>query len=538
MPLFFNRESNTRNTKKKSAQPRRLIERLEDRSMLAAYSVTNLNDSGTGSLRQAIFDANATPGFDSIDFAIGGTIALTSGALPTVTDAVKIDGTTAPGYSSPNPSVQIDFNNFNGLSLNSKAAGSDIAALSLVDAKADAITLNGTRYATILDNFIGLDMDGQTADANRGSGVSLINASNNEIEGNTISANQKNGIDLNGSSSNTILANKIGTDVGGTIDLGNGMNGIVLAAKSNSNTIGSNSDGNLISGNDANGVLINSGSTLNTVSDNIIGLNAVGSAALGNTLDGVKVQNANGNIIGQTNPVTGTSYYDANNGTAITMAVNGWQGIRAASTPGQYMMTGTSGNDGVLFIGTLNGNTGTTYQVDVPGMYETSVYSPDLMSNGDIMLVGTYRTSSNSPVVHGFVFQGTTSDLNDPAHYTTIDYPGAQYTYVHNVANGLVVGNYDDVGLQALGGLQYGPSQAFIYNVSTGQFISHVVYPGSKSNSVYAIWYNGGTSYTLAGGYSNGFANNFANQDSPIGSAYLGRLRFGDGQVFELDDVR
>ncbi len=38
---------------------------------------------------------------------------------------------------------------------------------------------------------------------------------------------------------------------------------------------------------------------------------------------------------------------------------------------------------------------------------------------------------------------------------------------------------------------------------------------------MYAIWYNGGTSYTLAGGYSNGFANNFADQDSPIGSAYL-----------------
>ncbi len=352
-------------------------------------------------------------------------------------------------------------------------------------------------------------------------GVTLMNASNNQIEGNVISANQRSGIYLSGSSGNTILGNKIGTDVGGTVDLGNGMNGIMLTAKSNSNTIGSNSDSNLISGNNNYGVLINGGSTLNTVSDNIIGLNAAGNAALGNTLDGVKVQNANGNIIGQINPVTGTTYYDANDGTAITMPVDGWQGIRAASTSGQYMMTGTSGNDGVLFIGTLNGNTGTTYQVDVPGMYETSVYSPDLVSNGDIMLVGTYRATQNSPVVHGFVFEGQTSDLNDPAHYTTIDYPGAQYTYVHSVANGLVVGNYDDVGLQALGGLQYGPSQAFIYNVSTGQFISQVAYPGSKSTSVYAIWYNGGTSYTLAGGYNNGFANNFANQNSPLGSAFL-----------------
>ncbi len=517
----FRRRKSTQKISRKAARKLRRFERLEERTVLSSYSVVNLNDSGTGSLRQAILDANANPGVDTIDFAVAGTIGLTTGALPTITDGVKIDGTTAPGYSAPDPVVQIDFNDFSGLVLNSKAAGSVIDALSLVDAKNDGLTLNGTKYSTVLENFIGLDMDGATADANRGNGVSLVNASNNEIQGNTISANQKNGISLSGSSGNSILANNIGTDVGGAADLGNGMNGILLAAKSNSNTIGSKALGNLISGNDANGVLINGGSTQNTVSDNIIGLNAAGAAGLGNTLDGVKVQNASGNIIGNTNPVTGTTYYDANDGTAITMPVDGWQGIRAASTAGQYMMTGTSGTNGILFIGTLDGNTGTTYQVDVPGMYETSVYSPDLMSNGDIMLVGTYKTALNSPVVHGFVFEGQTSDLNDLAHYTTIDYPGAQYTYVHSVANGLAVGNYDDVALQALGGLQYGPSQAFIYNVSTGQFISHVAYPGAKSTSTYAIWYNGGTSYTLAGGYNNGFANNFANQNSPLGNAYL-----------------
>ena len=519
MPAFFNRKSKTRNTNKKSTPTRRRFERLEDRSMLTAFVVSSLSDSGPGSLRQAILDANSTPGFDSISFSVAGTISLTSGALPTLIDGVKIDGATGPGYSAPDPVVQIDFNDFGGLTLNAKAAGSTINALSLVDAKADAVTLNGTQYATISNNFIGLDTDGQTADANRGTGVTLMNASNNEIKGNVISANRKSGIFLSGSSSNAILGNKIGTDITGTLDLGNGANGIALAAKSNSNTLGA-FDGNLISGNQGYGVLINGGSTLNKVSDNIIGLNAAGTAALGNSLDGVHVQNANGNIIGQATP-TGATYYDANDGTAITMPVNGWQGIRAASTAGQYMMTGTSGTDGVLFIGTLDGNTGTTYAVNVPGMYETSVYSPDLLSNGDIMLVGTYRATQNSPVVHGFVFEGTTSDLNDPAHYTTVDYPGAQYTYLHSVAGGLVVGNYDDVALQSQGGLQYGPGQAFIYNIATGQFVTQIVYPGSKSNSVYAIWYNGGTSYTIAGGYSNGFANNFADQDSPIGSAFL-----------------
>ena len=39
----------------------------------ATFSVTNTNDSGAGSLRQAILGANATPGGDSIEFDIPGS---------------------------------------------------------------------------------------------------------------------------------------------------------------------------------------------------------------------------------------------------------------------------------------------------------------------------------------------------------------------------------------------------------------------------------------------------------------------------------
>src|SRR5882724_5317651 len=41
-------------------------------------TVTNTNDSGSGSLRQALADANDG---DTIDFAVTGTIGLTSGEL-------------------------------------------------------------------------------------------------------------------------------------------------------------------------------------------------------------------------------------------------------------------------------------------------------------------------------------------------------------------------------------------------------------------------------------------------------------------------
>ncbi len=70
------------------------------RTHAATYVVTSTNDSGPGSLRQAIDDANASSGTDSVYFDIPGdgphTIRPTS-ALPAVTDTVVIDGYTEPG---------------------------------------------------------------------------------------------------------------------------------------------------------------------------------------------------------------------------------------------------------------------------------------------------------------------------------------------------------------------------------------------------------------------------------------------------------
>ena len=52
----------------------------------ATFTVTNTDDTGPGSLRQAILDANAAPGLDTIAFNIPGagvhTITPTSGLRP------------------------------------------------------------------------------------------------------------------------------------------------------------------------------------------------------------------------------------------------------------------------------------------------------------------------------------------------------------------------------------------------------------------------------------------------------------------------
>ena len=72
----------------------------------AVFTVANYNDSGPGSLRQAIFDANASPGADVIQIAIVGTaprvISVKDQFLPPLMGPLVLRvGTTAPSANAP-----------------------------------------------------------------------------------------------------------------------------------------------------------------------------------------------------------------------------------------------------------------------------------------------------------------------------------------------------------------------------------------------------------------------------------------------------
>src|SRR6478672_2607151 len=101
------RTATARRQRARARSRRVFLEPLEDRSLLATFVVNNTNDGGTGSLRQAILDANATAnigGPDLITFNINGPGVQTispGSVLPPITDPVTIDGYTQPG-ASPN----------------------------------------------------------------------------------------------------------------------------------------------------------------------------------------------------------------------------------------------------------------------------------------------------------------------------------------------------------------------------------------------------------------------------------------------------
>ena len=57
----------------------------------ATFTVTSTGDAGPGTLREAVDLANAAPGADTINFAVTGTITLTTGVIR-ILDALTIQG--------------------------------------------------------------------------------------------------------------------------------------------------------------------------------------------------------------------------------------------------------------------------------------------------------------------------------------------------------------------------------------------------------------------------------------------------------------
>ena len=264
-------------------------------AVFMTFTVSNTGDNGgvdpaplagTGTLRQAIIDANANPGADAINFGIPGpsphVISVLS-QLPSISGPVTIDGTTQPGF-----------------------AGTPIIELSGVGAgPANGLIINST---TTLVRGLVINRFG-------GHGI-LMTGSGNLIEGNFI-----------------------GTNTAGTVALGNTLDGVFVSGGSN-NTIGGTTSAarNLISGN-RNGVMISGAGTGNQVRGNLIGTNLFGTSGLGNSLNGILISGSSGNAVGAVGSASSN-----------TIAFNGAAGVAVDSGTSNSVLSNSIFMNGGLGI--------------------------------------------------------------------------------------------------------------------------------------------------------------------------------------------
>ena len=344
------------------------IEPLEVRTLLSTYTVTNTADSGAGSLRQAITDANNNAGLDTIAFQIQAagvqTISPTS-ALPNITSPVLIDGYTQSGSSvntlavGDNAVLQIELNgtlagSSNALTLNTN--GNTIRGLVIDHWGQSGIYATGSSGSnTITGCFIGTNADGTAASGNSAEGIYFYSYSSNNLVGgatpsarNVISCNTGADVWMIQGSGNTLQGNYIGTNAAGTAALTDGADGVLSVCDSSTNTI----TGNVISGHTRYGLCLEGGPNWsNTVQGNFIGTDATGTAKLGNASAGIYVTSG-GNTIGGTTAAAANVISGNGSGILITTSA-----AMNNSVQGNYIGTNSAGSSSL-------GNTGNGIRVE------------------------------------------------------------------------------------------------------------------------------------------------------------------------------
>ena len=296
------------------------------------YTVTTTADTGAGSLRQAITDADANAGADTITFNIAGsgvhTIAPAT-ALPTITEAVTINGYSQPGASAntnapnqgTNAVIQIEID---GTGLGNNGVGLTATAVVVIRGFAinrcanSAIRIGGTggNGSIIAGNFLGTDPSGSSRPGAQYYGIDIDGASGVVVGGtapadrNLVSANDSAHVFVSDSGGpNTIVkGNLIGTNAAGTAALHgqyNSEGGVYVRVGAGVLVGGPTAaDRNVISGNGFYGVgigyTVGGASAQATIQGNFIGTDVTGTLPLSNGY-GISIPDLNnivkGNVI-------------------------------------------------------------------------------------------------------------------------------------------------------------------------------------------------------------------------------------------------
>ena len=254
-------------------------------------------------------------------------------------------------------------NIMHGIFFDSNADGNTVGGTS-VDARNvisgnsdDAVHIQDSDNNLVQGNYLGVKASDSTGLGNSDEGVQIDGGVGNTIggtapgAGNVISGNNGFGMSIRGSSTtaNVVQGNFVGTDVTGLISVANNSAGIRLSASANGNIIGGTVAGarNIISGGNEEGILMDgTGVTGNLVQGNYIGLGADGVTSLGNSLDGIRITNADNNTVGGSAPGAGN---------VISANVDDGLDIRNATADGNVVQGNLIGTDatGLLAKGNL-----------------------------------------------------------------------------------------------------------------------------------------------------------------------------------------
>ncbi|UGS34531.1 NosD domain-containing protein [Capillimicrobium parvum] len=300
------------------------------------FTVANTNDSGRGSLRSAILQANSQAGADEVHFDIPGrgvhtilvrTAADASTGLPSVTGPLSIDGRTQPGFAGT-PLIELENDFENDRQLNDRQlTGLKITA---GHSRVASLSMTGFEKAIVL-----MDNGSNVIAGNRLNGNKIgvrATSPSNTIGGTTpadrnVVANSDVGVFVG--DSNLIEGNFIGTDAAGGAQMRNSFGVFVGGVGS---TVGGSAPGagNLISGNGT-GILIAQSASGNFVAGNRIGTNLAGTGALPNEY-GVLVS-GNSNTIGGVTPADRNVISGNDRGITIFRRANNVIGNYIGTTP-------------------------------------------------------------------------------------------------------------------------------------------------------------------------------------------------------------
>ena len=356
----------------------------------ATLVVTSTNDQDDGvcttghcSLREAINAANEFSDTNTITFNIsdGGSHTIQPFTpLPLITNPVIIDGTTQPGYVAGSPPV-IALNGANAVS-GAPSPHIDLVGINIFNASnvtVRGLILNGWGYGgigilngsnnVIEGNFIGTNAAGTAAVPNL-YGVIIYNGSNNRVGGttpaqrNVIAGNNDDGVNIGGATSaqavaNLVQGNYIGTNAAGTAALGNGDDGVKVEIADGTIIGGTTAAArNIIAASVNNGVILKGVGTINSlVQGNYVGTDVTGTAALGNGLAGVRIEDAPNNtvggiVVGARNIISGNQYGVFVDSASTGNSVQGnYIGTDAAGTIGLGLQSAgvtLSGNNNIL----------------------------------------------------------------------------------------------------------------------------------------------------------------------------------------------